>query len=210
MKQDANAKAPPRDENIQHRIVQLVDPETGRLTEPTPLRTILAGLDRRTKYVELVSVTPAPIVKVFDKLAESQRSAEAQYKARAAARKAIQKEVQLTWNAAPGDLAHKLEKMRQELERGARVDLVFARKKNQAYLPLEEMQARAQDIVDSLADVAKEWKDREVRAGMTAIFLQGTGEPTTEVSRKKLVVHKGPKPKKQKLGDGGTQDLYQD
>jgi len=200
----------PRDEDIQHRIVQLVDPETGRLTEPIPLRSILADLDRRTKYVELVSSTPAPLVKIFDKLAESRRSAEAQQKARAAARKAIQKEVQLTWNAAPGDLAHKLEKVRQELERGVRVDLVFAKKKNQALIPLEEMQARAQEIIDSLADVSKEWKDRDVRASMTAIFLQGTGEPS-DVGRKRLVLHKGPKPKKKKPRDGTEmQDIYQD
>ncbi|KAF8075869.1 hypothetical protein FPV67DRAFT_1469575 [Lyophyllum atratum] len=211
IKQDTTSKTPPRDEKIEHRIVQLVDPLTGRLTDPLPLRSILATLDRRKKYVELVSLTPAPLVKIFDKQAETQRAAEAQYKARAVARRTIQKEVQLTWSAAPGDLAHKLEKVRQELERGARVDLIFTRKKNQPHLPPEEMQARAQEIVDSMADVAKEWKDREVRASMTAIFLQGTGEPVVEVGKKvkKLVVHKGPKPKKENTEDG-VEDMYQD
>ncbi|KAF5371938.1 hypothetical protein D9615_008083 [Tricholomella constricta] len=206
----AASKTLPRDEAIEHPIVQLVDPTTGRLNEPTPLRTILASLDRRKQFVELVSLTPGPLVKIFSKSEVRQHAQEAAMKARVSARKNIHKEVQLTWSAAPGDLAHKLGKIRQELERGARVDLVFTRKKNQTPLSIPDMQARALEVVEELADVSKEWKEREVRANMTAIFLQGSGE-SEPVGRKRVVLHKGPKQKKQKEEDGQAMaDIYQD
>ncbi|KAG5639146.1 hypothetical protein H0H81_006405 [Sphagnurus paluster] len=193
-RQDASRK-PPRDEEIEHRMVQLVDPETGRLMDPMPLSTLLASLDRRKQFVELVSLKPAPLVKIFSKAEVTQREHEAESKARAAARRVAQKEIQMTWSAAPGDLEHKLGKVRQELEVGARVDLVFTRKKNQAPLKMDEMKERAQEVVDSLADISKEWKEREVHQNMTAIFLQGTGEPPAPLTEKRPVVHKGPKVK---------------
>ncbi|KAG5643261.1 hypothetical protein DXG03_001271 [Asterophora parasitica] len=209
------AKTLPRDEAIEHSVVQIVDAETGKLTEPTPLRTILASIDRRKEFVELVSVRPSPLVKILSRSEAMQREQEAAQKARVTARKNIHKEVQLTWSAAPGDLAHKLEKIRLELERGARVDLMFTRRKDQAHLPLPEVQARVQEIVDGLADVSKEWKDREVKASMAAIFLQGLNEPVP-VGRTKVVLHRGPKAKKPKVDSPRQKqeqvvvDIYQD
>ncbi|KAG6910977.1 hypothetical protein DXG01_006031 [Tephrocybe rancida] len=180
--EDRKAKlaGPPRNAAIKHRWVRLVDPTTSKLTDLQPLRDILRSINTDSHYVELVSSTPDPIVKVFDKYLETTRAAEAAFRAREAARANVEKEVQMSWSAAPADLAHKVEKAREELARGARVILAFSRKSGQAKLTPAEMNARATEVVVGLEDVAKEWRAREVRAGqgILAIYLEATTRPT--------------------------------
>ena len=168
----------PRNDEIKHPVVQLVDAETERLHPPVSLREILASLDLKTHFVELVSVNPSPVVKIISKKDAFDRQKERKAKMRAATKNEIeQKEIQLTWGVASGDLAHKLKKVRQELEKGNRVDLVYAPKKGQRLPTPDEMEARVQETLGLLQDVGKEWKEREVRRGVAAIHLQGTPMP---------------------------------
>lgn len=97
---------------------------------------------------------------------------EAKKRAHAAARAQVRKEVQLTWSVAPGDLAHKLEKVRQELEGGRKVDLVFASKKGQQVPTRQAMDDRVNGVLETLADVGKEYLPRELRRNMTALHLK--------------------------------------
>ncbi|KAG6841344.1 hypothetical protein C0991_012169 [Blastosporella zonata] len=175
-------KGPLRGTDIRHRVVRLVDPETSKLTEPRRLQSILASINHASHYVELVTETPEPIVKIFDRYLETTRAAEAAFRAREVARQNVTKEVQVTWGAAPADLAHKVGKVREELARGARVSFVFSRKSGQAKLTPWEMESRALEIMEGLKDVAKEWRPREVRGGegILAIHLEATGTTTAE------------------------------
>jgi translation initiation factor IF-3 len=164
-----------RNENIPFATVVAVDPETGRLREPCSLTDILSTINRRTHFIELVSTpsglgSPNPIVKIIN--SKELREKE---KARKLARpKSMmqEKEIQLSWGVAEGDLAHKLEKVRKELERGHRVSLVYARKRGTPLPSPGEMERRLQETVDALADVGREWKARESKGFATVISLQ--------------------------------------
>jgi len=161
----------PRNDNIDYRVVQIVDPETGRLNEPAELRDILASINRKTHFVELVNEEPNPIVKIKNKLEEYAWTRQRRAKIKAA--NAIQqKEVQMTWGVASGDLAHKLKKVRRELEKGNRVDLVYAPKKDQALPSPQQIEERLRETVDLLADVGKEWRPRKIQRNIAIMSFQ--------------------------------------
>ncbi|KAH9950168.1 hypothetical protein B0H21DRAFT_660479, partial [Amylocystis lapponica] len=193
----------PRNEEIQYRIVRLVNPETSVLEPPAPLQAILARLaaknaaappdpdapddaaarkKRKKKkkegyYVELVVAEPEPIVKLVsshDVYAKQQQQREKKREQRAR----DEKELQLTWGVALADLEHKLGKARTELEKGNRVSLVYAGRKGQTRLSPQEMEARAKEVVDSLADAGAEWKARDVSPHTTIVYLQGHNLPS--------------------------------
>lgn len=161
----------PRNDEINFRVVQIVDPETERLKEPTELKYILASIDLKTHFVELVSEKPNPVVKIKNKKEVYNRQKE-----RRIMMKEIptmqQKEVQMTWGVGSGDLAHKLNKVRQELEKGNKVDLVFAPKKNQALPSPLEIEERLRETVSLLADVGKEWRPRNIKRNVAILSFQ--------------------------------------
>ncbi|KIJ70614.1 hypothetical protein HYDPIDRAFT_122644 [Hydnomerulius pinastri MD-312] len=173
----ASATAPPHkptNEKIPHTHIRIVDPITSKLSPaPTPLTDLLASLDLKTQLVELVTSTPEPIVRVVDR-----KEAFARYKEQRKALKKGQKsgeapkEIQLTWAVASGDLKHKLAKVRSNLEKGYKVDVVLAPKKGQVLPKPKEMEARAVEIAQALGDVGKEWKDREVGKTITIMSFQ--------------------------------------
>lgn len=92
-------------------------------------------------------------------------------------KKNSQKEFQFTWSISGGDLAHKLERVKDELRKGGRVDVVLAPKRRQKAPPPEEMRSRVQEIADSLEDVGKEWKEREIDRAIATIYLKGLDVP---------------------------------
>jgi translation initiation factor IF-3 len=162
----------PRNDEIDYRVVQMVDPDTGRLKEPTELRDILASINRKTHFVELVSEEPNPIVKIKDKKEEYSWMKEKRARLKLA-NSIQQKEVQMTWGVASGDLAHKLKKVRRELEKGNRVDLVYAPKKDQALPSPLKIEERLRETVDLLADVGKEWRPRNIQRNIAILSFQG-------------------------------------
>ena len=167
-----------RNENIPFRVVKMVD-ETGRLGNWVPLSDIIQDIkgdkDKRKKYyVELVSEKPEPIVKLI-------RASEVYNKKRAQAdRKKIvrdQKEVQLSWAISEADLAHKLEKVREELELGNRVDLAYLHKSGQTIPTKEEMEARAEETLKALEDAGAPWKPLTSTKTSLILHLQGHNDP---------------------------------
>lgn len=190
---NAQKNQPLRGTDIPYRFVRLVDPETGKLHDPQPLRSILSTINPRSEYVELVSASPEPIVKLHNRYDENTRVAEAALRAREVRRQNVHKEVQLSWTSGPADLAHKINKVREDLTRGVRrVDLVFARKSKQDRLEPAEMHKRASEAIESLQDVAKERKEREMRLpqGILIISLEAIG--TAEVSTDSAVTNSQP------------------
>jgi len=166
----------PRNKEIKFRIVRLVNPETGQLDPFTELSDIIAKIDHKREWVELVTEKPEPVVKII-KDKDVYRKQQALEDRKRERRQREEKEVQLTWGITPGDEEHKLQKVREELERGNRINLVYASKKGQDQLTADQMHARAQHAVDSLADVGVEWKERSVAKLTTIIYLQGRNLP---------------------------------
>ncbi|KAG6849753.1 hypothetical protein H0H93_005551 [Arthromyces matolae] len=171
-KKGGKNKGPLRGPDIEkrHRYVRLLDPKTGKLGEYQPTRDVLDSLSTQF-YAELITEHPEPIVKVFDRYLEITRANEAAYRARETARHNINKEVQLTWEASPADIAHKIEKAREDILQGARVSIVITPKKGSKRSPPDVMRERASTTIESLMDVAKEWKEREVRAGQGLVVI---------------------------------------
>ncbi|CCM03973.1 uncharacterized protein FIBRA_06129 [Fibroporia radiculosa] len=174
-------KGHPRNNDIPFRVVRLVDPETARLSEPQPLANIIAGLEQKREWVELVATDPDPIVKIIKSNILYNRLKAIQDKKRQN-KPREEKEVQVTWGVSENDLEHKLKKAQEELERGNRVNLVFATRKDQPSLSPEEMAARVQESARFLAETGEEWKARDVTKHTTVVYLQGLTRPTSAPS----------------------------
>ena len=159
-------------DNIPFKHVRLADSDSGSLHPFAPLKTILNSIDPRTHHVELVADAPDPIVKIVDTKKAREKYKEAKKRAQAAARAQVRKEIQLTWGVAAGDLAHKLEKVRQELVGGRKVDLIFASRKGQTVPTKQAMNVRLNGVLESLADVGQEYLPREWRGHMIALHLK--------------------------------------
>lgn len=164
-----------KNDRIPHDIIQIVD-SGGRLGPPTKLLEALEQIDRKAEDLYLVSTTPVPVVKIMKKQDVYEKKKELKAQARNVLKRNIQKEVQLTWSAASADLAHKMKKIREELERGYKVDLVFTTKKGQKAPTQQEMHERLDEIKNEMGDLAKEWKAREVRAATALMYFQGQGQ----------------------------------
>jgi len=114
-------------------------------------------------------------------------------------RKLVVKERQLTWVTAGSDLQHKLESIRDDLEKGnARLDIQFLPKAGVRSPPLEEMEKRLDEVTAMFEDISNEWKERTFRRGGATLFLQSkvkrkitmpTKEELEEVAKQKLEAH---------------------
>ncbi|KAL0949058.1 hypothetical protein HGRIS_009155 [Hohenbuehelia grisea] len=171
--QTARGNVTPKNKNIPYEIVQLKDPVTNSLRPPQPLKEVLAQIDQKNQFVELVIANPNPIVRIVQKADAYASKRQHKDKLRDAARRNVHKEVQLTWGAAMADLSHKLRKARTDLEKGYRVDLVFASKSGHPLPTPAEMHARAEETVELLADVSTEWRPRDIKRTAMAMFFQG-------------------------------------
>lgn len=165
----------PTNERIRFNSVRLVDEETGQLGPPQQLTTILKSIERKHQLVELVAEKPEPIVKIRD-TREMYKKAREQKVSKAGDTK--EKEIQMSWGLAETDFERKLNKAREELERGNSVDLTFARKKGQPFLTPDEMKSQVQRAVDALADISKESGGRTIRQHTATVALRSTVEIT--------------------------------
>ena len=161
---------PIKNEAIPYEYVHMVDSETGQLQPPARLRDILAEMNRKEEVLHLVSVQPEPIVKMFKlrDLYEAKRAAHA--KARAA--RVVKKEVQMTWGVNEADFKHKVKKVRAEILKGVKVDVVFAPKSGQATPPQEEMMKRIQELLEELGDDAEEYAPRTLEKRIAVLHVQ--------------------------------------
>ncbi|KAI0676718.1 hypothetical protein C8Q78DRAFT_40705 [Trametes maxima] len=170
-RKDIREKRKPRNSEIKFAVVRLVNPETGVLDPPSRLRDVLARVNLRTQFVELMTEQPEPIVKIHDKKLLYDRE-KTKKLLQVNKKPPEEKEVQLTWGVGTGDLQFKLKKVRAELEDGNRVNLVFAPKKGQVLPTPAEQENIVQEALDLLADVGKERKARTVQKQAVAVFLE--------------------------------------
>jgi len=161
----------PRNHDIPHRIVQLVN-EDGRLGPPTPLSHLFASIDSKTHFIELVNEDPSPIVKIKCKKEEYLKGKAWRRRQNELAANNVQKEIQMTWGVESGDLAHKLSKARKDVEKGIRVELVFAPKVNQPAPKPAVIEARLNEAAAKIGEFAKEWKPRKVEGGIAILYIK--------------------------------------
>ncbi|KAH0564877.1 hypothetical protein GP486_001734 [Trichoglossum hirsutum] len=164
----------PRDEEISASNVHLVD-EHGTFHPPTPVRKLLASFDR--KLYHLVAVAPIesgqiPICKIVPRkeLRDRERAKPVKNPAN------IVKQLELNWAIDSNDLGHRLNKMREFLEKGMRVEVILANKRKGRKANAEEAAAVVRRIREKITEVegAREWRSADGRVmGQMTMFLQG-------------------------------------
>jgi translation initiation factor IF-3 len=161
-----------KNDKIPYKIVSLVDPVTALLQPPRLLRDIIASVNPKTHHVELVTADPEPVVKIIDKVEAFKFYKQKKKQLKEASKAQETKEIQMTWQVADGDFVNKLNKVRQELAKGYKVDIVFATKSGQP-LPRPMIRTnRLNEAVTALEDVAEEYRARDERHGIAALHLK--------------------------------------
>ncbi|KAI4243365.1 MAG: hypothetical protein L6R40_003537 [Gallowayella cf. fulva] len=180
----ASNHGPVRDEGISASEVQVVASDNS-LRPPTSLRAILASIDRQAQFLIQVGekVHPRfddappldegetdnrptiPVCKIVDKSSHLQAEfAKAKTKKNTAV---LTKEIELNWNIATHDLDHRLKRMRQFLNEGRRVEVVFGKKRKGWMRKKAVEDSRADEVVGLVRSNAgrvegtKEWKAME-------------------------------------------------
>ncbi|KYG45160.1 hypothetical protein M433DRAFT_34797, partial [Acidomyces richmondensis BFW] len=182
------------DEEITARLIHLVDPITGKLSEPRKRVDVLRALDRRTQRLVQVSaddepgnrggqhhqqqhVTAPVVCKIVDKRVQYQQERERKrQKKQEQAGTGSGKTIELNWAIDPNDLGHRLERLAEFLGDGRRVEVVLAAKKKGRKATMGECEALVKRVMETMERVkgAKELKPLEGQLGGFATWvLQG-------------------------------------
>jgi translation initiation factor IF-3 len=149
---------------------------------PTRLTKLLESIDPTTHLIRLIEHHP-PTVQILTQLEEKMRKLQtkAEKKVSESKRRIANKEAQFSWSTSGMDFEHKLAKARAELQKGdVRLDVVFNPKQGVKNPTRDEMLQHIQGVVDALADVSGEWRERDFRRGSAKVFLQSTVQKNTK------------------------------
>jgi translation initiation factor IF-3 len=166
----------PRDNEIRAWSVQVVNAE-GKLDEPRSTASILKSLDLKTHTLQTV-VAGGPGVVPICKIINKQEAFAAKRAAKKAGKNpgAIIKTVELNWAIDANDLGHRLNRVKEFLQKGNKVEIVLASKKKGKKATQEEAEAlikRVKETVDSV-EGAREIKKMEGNILATAtLFYEG-------------------------------------
>ena len=186
--------------DIPYTYVRVVDPETRKPLPPQPLTEIINNLATElqpkkgggppksfvTQYAQLVAPPSEAtdgyaLVKLVNRREAASREKVQRSKAQASRRASEEKEIQFAWGIGAADVQHKLRKARQELSRGVRVQLIFSRKASGGAqrdpTTKDELKVLVNQVVEELADSGREWRIRDERKNMVAVYLQDLQRP---------------------------------
>ncbi|KAL9076991.1 MAG: hypothetical protein Q9161_000624 [Pseudevernia consocians] len=132
----------PRDEEIKASKVYMVGAKDHGLTEPRFLSEVLNMRDRDekgrpTQFLQIVvppsEERPYPICKMYDKTA-TREVEEAKRKAMKATKtKSQEKQLEFNWVVSDHDLGHRMARLKEFLEKGWRVEIVFGSKRKKGW-----------------------------------------------------------------------------
>lgn len=165
----------PRDDEIKSWAVSLVN-EEGHLEEPRSTSAVLSSINRKTHSLVTVSAGEPgspPICKIMDK--KAMRDAE-KAKAVAARRSTVTtKTIELNWAIDGNDLGHRLQRIRDFLGKGNRVEVMMAPKRKGRKASEEEAQVLVERIREAIGGCeAKEFKPMEGKLlGTATIYAEG-------------------------------------
>ncbi|KAF8495234.1 hypothetical protein F5888DRAFT_1805078 [Russula emetica] len=190
----------PINNDIPYTYVRVVDPETRKPLPPRPLAEVVDNLPTEiqpkqggglpkifvTHFAQLVAppseaTNGYALVKLVDCRQAAAREKTQRLKAIASRKASEEKEIQFAWSIGAADVQHKLRKARQELERGVRVQLVFARKASggseRDFGTRAKQNELVAQVVEELTDVAREWRMRDERRNMVVVYVQRHPRP---------------------------------
>ena len=168
---------------------QVVDPKGGGLQSLRPVADILHEL-ASTQFALPVSTSP-PILRIrgIEEYVTEQYNRTASQKETQRIQSA-EKEVQVPWTSADGDLARKIESAKDFLKKGDKVSVIFAPRVGGNEAKNNVKPARKSEIQRSfeqaLGELASKIRDDEVRPRSTTVFWR----PKTELVEAAAKVHK--------------------
>ncbi len=172
----------PRDEEIISRYIHVVD-ENGKLTEPLLTSKVRTSINRKTHTLVTVAMPPPvrhddddgeevweddgqpriPICRILSKQALREHEKAAQKQKRDPSK--LVKTLELNWAIDGHDLGHRLDRLKDFLSKGHRVEVVMASKKKGRKATMEEAGALLKRIRAAIKEVdgAREWKPMDGR-----------------------------------------------
>lgn len=129
---------PPRDEEIRAMKVHIVRQSDQRLSEPMLLDDVLESRarDEKGRLIEYLQEVGGPdieggryypVCKMFDKKAEREREIAKRKAGRE--KKFVEKQLECSWAMSDNDLGHRLARLKEFLEKGWRVEILFGKKR---------------------------------------------------------------------------------
>ncbi|WVN87041.1 uncharacterized protein L203_102217 [Cryptococcus depauperatus CBS 7841] len=176
-----------RDHSIPYSIVRLVSSHSG-LLPPQNLTEILSTYSTLTHTLVLVSVDgPHPVVKLISRAEERAKEIEKEERGKIRRKLEItEKEVQVSWQSAQGDLEHKLELAKDLLQRGDRIQVVFANRKRAQPMG-DQQKEEVVGMFDSvLAEYGKKWKADDKSGGIWILYYNPLDTVRQEMEKKVL------------------------
>ncbi|KAI1284326.1 hypothetical protein F5Y07DRAFT_721 [Xylaria sp. FL0933] len=187
----------PRDKDIPYRWVRVAD-EQGTLSAPQRTESVLANLEEGYSLVmvapppppksatptsststtisaaPIIQPPPAAICRIINTVEEAKAAAAAAKEAKQMATHT--KTLELNWAIAPHDRAHKMKRLREFLEKGLRVEVMFARKRGSRKATAEEEKGLVDTVRMTVDGVpgAGEYKRMDGRVGgVLRMFFEG-------------------------------------
>ena len=140
----------------------MVRPEDGRLAEPQLLNEVLKArsLDekgRPTQFVQEMSPRseerPYPICKMYDKKAAREAEEAKRRASKVTKMKWQSKQLEVSWAVSDNDLGHRLARVKEFLEKGWRVEIVFGSKRKSGWM--ERKEASSEEAEKVLGKIRK-------------------------------------------------------
>ncbi|OXG81137.1 hypothetical protein C348_03498 [Cryptococcus neoformans Gb118] len=176
-----------RDSSIPHSVVRLIGPEG--LLPPQRLSSILSTYSTSTHTLTLVSVDAE----------ERDREKEKEEKSKVKRKISMEeKEVQVSWQSAKGDLGHKLEMAKGILEKGDRVQVVFANRRRAEAVNERQKEEIVAMFEGTLEEVGKKWKEDDKNRGLWVLYYNPLDSVRQEVEKKVLEAERVKKEEKEK------------
>jgi len=189
-----------RDENISkflkegNQKIRVVS--QGSLGDWQPLADVLASIDRQTQFLQLLSKNPAIVkIKTFEEdqqaIRDALRARREERKLHRGEGKKAEKEFQLTWSVEPGDLHHKMDRVRDALQEGRRAAVVITAKLGNP-LPSDARRAQIQkSVYEAVEGVGLEARQPELTRRAALLFFKPL--PAKEEPREESPKEESPK-----------------
>ncbi|KAF7862681.1 hypothetical protein EAF04_007554 [Stromatinia cepivora] len=161
----------PRDEEITDLYLRLKNAEQ-KLDAPVRTSEILKSINLKTHMLQIIAYSEdgePPIAKIIDKQ-EAARQKRLAKKSKNPA--AVTKTIEMNWAIERNDLGHRLERIREFLERGNKVEVVLAGKKKGRKATEEEAEGvvgRVREFVEEVSG-ARESRKMEGKVGVQAVL----------------------------------------
>ena len=174
---------PPRDEEI--RAYRVVIVEDGKLSQPMSLLDALNSREkdergRPTQFLQEVAPAnrdeerPYPICKMFDRRHEREIEMAKQKEKKEI--KKQEKQLEINWTINDNDLGHRLGKLREFLEKGLKVEIMFGVKRKGWRQRRQADEEDTRTLVDKIkktveaVEGAREWKPMSGKLGGQAVL----------------------------------------